>query len=170
VWHAHPEERSLTRQIAAITDVLMAVVKAPTDRRWNPYAEVMARSEFRKRLEAASRGELVPVDHVKSIEHPLAAEMFEIRWQDINVTKVDDHGGMRFDTVHVRLLHAEPGCLGVTALALRAHEKLIVPDDSRATREAQDAEIAGATLVLEKALPEWLKSPARDLIRDTHSS
>lgn len=156
-WHERPDVRSVEVHLDLITDALMAVLKAPAGRRWNPYNEPMVRSEFRHRLAAAARGRLVPVDHVKSIEHPLAADLFEIRWQGITVSEVVD-GQVRHRDVQVRLLHAEPLRLGVIALALHAHEKTIVDGDRRATREAQDAEIVAAVEVYADALPRWLRS------------
>lgn len=156
-WYERPDVRSLQLHLDLITDVLMAVLKVPPNRRWNPYNEPMVRSEFRHRLAAAARGKLVPVDHVKSIEHPLAADLFEIRWQGIAVSEVVD-GKVRHDDIQVRLLHAEPLKLGVVALALHAHEKSIVDGNRRATREAQDAEIVTAVEVYAEALPRWLRS------------
>ncbi len=145
----------------------MEVVKTSPNRRWNPYLEAMVRSEFRHRLVLASRGELVPVDHVKSIDHPLATEMFEIRWQHVHVTEATESGKLRHRDVQVRLLHAEPGALGAAALGLHAHEKRVVVGDARATRAAQDAEIVVAVGVYRSAIAAWLnRSPALALQRD----
>lgn len=166
-WHARPDEGSLSRHVDLVTDELMDVVKAPAERRWNPYTETMVRREFRHRLMAATRGELVPVDHVKTIEHPLAAEMFEIRWQHVQITEQEADGRVRHRAAKVRLLHAEPDALGVVAIGLHAHEKLVVPDDARATRRAQDAEIEIAIGTYAAALPIWMgRSPAQPLHRD----
>jgi|GEM_PF-1041366 len=166
-WHARPDEDRLSEHVDAMTDALMDVVTAPAERRWNPYNETMARREFRHRLVEASRGALAPVDHVKSIEHPLAAEMFEVRWQNVRVTEAQADGRVRHRDVQVRLLHAEPQALGVVAVGLHAHEKLVVPGDARATRAAQDTEIAHAAAVYATTLPAWLaRSPAQPLRRD----
>lgn len=146
----------------------MYVVKAPANRRWNPYAEVYAQREFRSRLLAASRGQLVPVDHVKSIDHPLASEMFEIRWQHVRVTEAGDDGRLRHRAVQVRLLHVEPLELGVVAVGLHAHEKQVIPGDPRKTRQLQDVEIVEAARIYSVAGPQWLrKLPAVGLRRDT---
>ncbi|UZN02679.1 hypothetical protein [Cellulomonas sp. S1-8] len=170
-WHAIPDRHLLSEHVDAITEVLMDVVTAPAGRRWNPYNATMARREFRHRLVEASRGALTPLDHVKSIEHPLAAEMFEVRWQHVRVTEERPDGRLRHRDAQVRLLHAEPGALGVVALGLHAHEKVVVPGDARATRAAQDAEIVRATSVYATALPVWLtRSPVQPLQRDLDGS
>ena len=166
-WHASPSETRLSVHVEAITDALMSVVKAPPQRRWNPYLETMVRQEFRQRVMAASRGALKPIDHVKSITDPLAAEMFEIRWQHVQVTEVQDDGRPAHRPIQVRLLHAEPDHLGVVVLALHAHEKRVVVDDARATRAAQDAEIREAVGIYAQALPMWLaRSSVGPLLRD----
>ena len=165
-WHACPDLGSLDGHIDALVRALVNVLKEPACRRWNPYAETMAQREFRHRLVAASRGDLIPVDHVKSVQHPMAAEMFEIRWQHVNVTEVVD-GKTRHRQAQVRLLHAEPARLGLVALGLHAHEKRVVRGDARATRAAQDREIETAIGVYARALPEWLKRSSTWLDRDT---
>ncbi len=166
-WHARPEVSTQAEHVDAIAGALMDVVKAPPERRWSPYASIMLEREFRHRLAAASRGELEPLDHVKSLDHPLAAEMFEIRWQHVPVTEATVDGGVRHRDVRVRLLHAEPAALGVVAIGLHAHEKVVVDGDARATRDVQDAEILKAVGIYAAALPTWLaRSPAADLRRD----
>jgi hypothetical protein len=113
----------------------------------------------------------VPVDHVKHIETPLVADMFEIRWSKVNIAELDAEGRERGQSVEVRLLHAEPDALGVCAIGLHAHEKVIVPDDARATRAAQDAEIATAVGVYATTIPALLRSsPARALRRNPQRS
>lgn len=107
-WRGCLEECEQTRHIDAIVEALMDVVVQVPGRRWNPYTGTYARSEFAHRLVAASQGELEPMNHVKHIDTPLAAGMFEIRWQDVRVGEVDSAGRERGRGVHVRLLHAEP--------------------------------------------------------------
>ncbi|ASR55530.1 hypothetical protein [Cellulomonas sp. PSBB021] len=166
-WHGCPEIRTQDEHLDVIAAELMAVVKARPERRWSPYAAIMLEREFRQRLAAASRGELKPIEHVKSLDHPLAAEMFEIRWQHVPVTEVTHDGGVRHGVVQVRLLHAEPAALGVVAIGLVPHEKLVIEGDARATRDLQDAQIMQAVGIYAAALPGWLaRSPAADLRRD----
>ncbi len=127
--------------IAAAVDALMAAVDSPA-RRWNMYNKAFTRREFTKRLEAASRGELVPVDQVKPVEDPDAEWLFEIRWADLALQEQRQGEALsRHITIEARLYHAEPLSLGVVAIGLHAHEKAIVEDDPKATRQAQDLEI-----------------------------
>lgn len=138
-WHACEDDR----HIDAAADVLMAAVDGPS-RVWSPYAKIMARREFVKRLETAARGELVPVDHVKAIDEGSRQQidLFEIRWQGIPVTEINN-GRQEHKTVLARLLHAEPPSLPDAAVGLHAHEKVFF-DDSKTTRDAQDQEISTA--------------------------
>jgi len=150
-----------------MVDALMDAVGQAPNRQWNPYTETYARRDFRHRLMSASRGELTPVDHVKHMETPLVADLFEIRWSKVNVAELDAKGRERGRPVEARLLHAEPDAMGGCAIGLHAHEKVIVRNDARATRAAQDAEIATAVSVYATAVPALLrKSPACGLRRD----
>ena len=83
---------------------LMAALKEPANRRWNPYQEAMIRASFRKRLENASEGKLRPPGELKSLRG--GATLFEIRWRDINVREVNPLGNESYVQVEIRLIHA----------------------------------------------------------------
>ena len=103
----------------------------------------MAKAEFRKRLEKAAAGTLVPVDEIKPVGDGLCS-LFEIRWSGIQVTDVEPDGRQSFSTIQMRLLHAEPSDIGIDAVGLHAHEKVIVEGDPQMTRQLQDDQIATA--------------------------
>ena len=124
--------------ISLAVNALMAAIKEPTNRRWNPYQEAMIRASFRKRLEKAAQGELYPPEELKSLRGNDV--LFEIRWSqgEISVNEVNRVG----IPVEVRLIHAQPSDqLGRCILGLHAHEKVIIEGNPTATKAAQDAEI-----------------------------
>ena len=126
---------------------LMAAIKVPMNRRWNPYQETMIRASFRKRLEKAAEGKLRPPGELKSLRG--GATLFEIRWRDISVREVNPLGNESYAQVDVRLIHAQPfEQLGRCILGLHAHEKVIIKGDSDATKARQDAEIDFAESLL----------------------
>ena len=126
--------------ISLAVNALMAAIKVPTNRRWNPYQETMIRATFRKRLEKAAQGKLRPPGELKSLRG--GATLFEIRWRDINVREVDPLGNESYAQVEIRLIHAQPyDQLGLCILGLHAHEKTIIKGDRVATKARQDAEI-----------------------------
>ena len=126
--------------ISLAANTLMAAIKAPANRRWNPYQETMIRATFRKRLEKAAQGKLRPPGELKSLRG--GATLFEIRWRDIDVREVNPSGIDSYAQVEVRLIHAQPfDQLGLCILGLHAHEKVIIEGDPAATKAAQDAEI-----------------------------
>ena len=49
--------------ISLAVNALMAAIKEPTNRRWNPYQEAMIRASFRKRLEKPHKANF---DHRKN--------------------------------------------------------------------------------------------------------
>lgn len=122
--------------ISLAVNALMAAIKEPANRRWNPYLETFNRALFRKRLEKAARGKLYPPEELKSLRGDDV--LFEIRWRDIQVNEANRLG----IHVEVRLIHAQPyDQLGRCILGLHAHEKVIIEGDPAATKAAQDAEI-----------------------------
>lgn len=131
------------RHVEAAVNALFAAVSSP-DRVWNPWARASVRAEFRDRLETAMRGELVPIDQVKTLRFGPDVDMFEIRWQDVAVTDLDDQRHQVFHTVQVRLYYAEPPGIGMCVVGLHAHEKQTDGSDEDISR-AQDAEIFEAT-------------------------
>ena len=126
--------------ISLAVNALMAAIKEPTNRRWNPYQEAMIRASFRKRLEKAAQGKLRPPGELKSLRGGVT--LFEIRWRDIDVREVNSSGIDSYAQVEVRLIHAQPfDQLGLCILGLHAHEKVIIKGNPAATKAAQDAEI-----------------------------
>ena len=131
---------------------LMAALKEPMNRRWNPYQETMIRANFRKRLEKAAQGKLRPPGELKSLRGDVI--LFEIRWRDIDVREVNPSGIDSYAQVEVRLIHAQPyDQLGLCILGLHAHEKVIIEGDPAATKAAQDAEIDIAEHLLISGYP-----------------
>jgi hypothetical protein len=126
--------------VDAAVNVLMSAISGE-GRLWNPWTGTMVRQEFRSRIGKASRGELVPVDEVKPVDAANPPPMYEIRWQDINVTERDTDGGQRFKQVVVRMYHSEPPELPSHFIGHHAHEKDVDADDVNA---AQNEEIATA--------------------------
>lgn len=110
------------------------------ERRWNPYAWAMANSEFKKRLELACQGILIPVEEVKPIERGRAERLFEIKWTVPVQDELKD-GGYRFHDVQVRASHSEPVELPFGFVGLHVHEKFVVDGDDTATNELQNSAI-----------------------------
>jgi len=124
--------------ITLAVEALMGAIKAPENRRWNPYQEALIRAKFKKRLEKAAEGKLYPPEELKSLRGKDV--LFEIRWSqgEISVNEVNRVG----IPVEVRLIHAQPyDQLGRCILGLHAHEKVIIEGDPAETKAAQDAEI-----------------------------
>ena len=140
------------QHISLAVNALMAAIKKPANRRWNPYQETMIRANFRKRLENAAEGKLRPPGELKSLRG--GATLFEIRWRDINVREVNPLGNDSYVQVEIRLIHAQPyDQLGLCILGLHAHEKVIIEGDPAATKAAQDAEIDIAEHLLISGYP-----------------
>ena len=138
--------RTAQEHINLAVAALMAAIKEPMNRRWNPYQEAMIRASFRKRLKNAAEGKLRPPGELKSLRG--GATLFEIRWRDIDVREVNPSGIDSYAQVEVRLIHAQPEQLDLCILGLHAHEKVIVNGDPTATKAAQDAEIDKAEYLL----------------------
>jgi len=130
--------------ISLAVNALMAAIKKPANRRWNPYLDQINRAHFKKRLQRAAKGKLYPPEELKSLRGDDV--LFEIRWSqgEISVNEVNRVG----IPVEVRLIHAQPERLGRCILGLHAHEKVIIEGDSAATKAAQDAEIGIAESLL----------------------
>lgn len=140
--------------VDAAVEALMTAIKLDPRRRWNPYNEAAARREFAARIKLAIRGEAVPLKHVKDLGNDPVIPLFEIRWQnEINVTEVAEDGRTRYRKVEVRLIHVEPPDLGMCAIGLHAHEKIVVAGDKKRTRELQDVEIDLAIAVHNRGYP-----------------
>lgn len=125
-WFGLPKARA-GEDLDAATEAFMAALK-PEGRVWNPFAERMARSEFRDRVQAAARGELVPVDEVKPVDVRYPPPLYEIRWQGISVTdRIGD--GLVHSTALVRMYHSEPSRVPDHFIGHHVHEKLLNVDD-----------------------------------------
>lgn len=81
---------SAQEHISLAVNALMAAIKKPANRRWNPYQETMIRANFRKRLEKAAQGKLRPPGELKSLRGGVT--LFEIRWRDIDVREINPSG------------------------------------------------------------------------------
>jgi hypothetical protein len=125
----------------AVLQALWDAVQKP-GRRWNPWNSSIVKAEFKNRMGLAVKGQLVPMDHIKSLGDG-KANLFEIRWADITVTEGDEQGGVSFASIGVRLIHAEPVRISIGAVGLHAHEKHVGSTD-RQTHDAQDGQIACA--------------------------
>lgn len=147
-----------TTAIESAVDALFLAISTP-ERRWNMWTKNAVRSEFRKRLEAAERGELHPVDHVKRIGRASAVDMFEIRWQGITVHEIDNDGVVAYPSILARLLHVEPPEHPDHFAGIRAHEKQIGTNDAE-TASLQNAEIDAAVGTFWQYEPsDWGISP-----------
>lgn len=132
--------------VDAIVTSLMTALDSPT-RRWNPYNSAMVKAEFRKRLERASRGQLQPVDELKSLRGGRGF-LYEIRWNDINVVDVYSDQKQVHSKTNARLIHAEPNELGIAMLGLVVHEKR-----RGGTKRDQDDAIDEAERIFNAGLP-----------------
>ncbi len=139
-WFGFPPCEPHEDNIDAAVEVLMAKV-TPPGRVWNPWSGTMVKREFRHRIVHASKGELVPVDEVKPVDVANPPPLYEIRWQDINVTDRLEDGTQRFGKVAVRMYHSEPEEAPGHFIGHHAHEKDLTATDVNA---AQNEEIATA--------------------------
>lgn len=131
-------EEALDRAVAA----LLSSIQKPS-RLWSPYGLIMAKSEFRKRLQKAASGLLKPVDEVKGVDEEHVQPLYEIRWQGIDVLDRDDETSQQVHhKVLVRLYHSEPLAVPHLFIGHHAHEKIL--DASEGVYVAQDSEIAVA--------------------------
>lgn len=118
-WRYCPAEEDEGHIVAIVQALFDAIAGA--DRVWNPFSGAIVRAEFTNRLRKAAQGDLVPVDHLKSLRGG-RDNLFEIRWLDINVTERSG-GRIRHVTTGARLIHAEPLKVSVGMVGLLAHEK-----------------------------------------------
>lgn len=157
--HARPESRCSQRSsivfhwfdgldhsgqdpLEVAADEFMSALKGP-GRLWNPYAEAMTRSEFKKRVNKASRGELKPVEEVKGVDEERPAPLYEIRWQGITVhERGESDSPDRYMDVAVRMYHSEPTVVPDYFIGHHIHEKEVSDDVNIVA--AQDAEISKA--------------------------
>jgi len=121
------------------TEVFMSAI-SPPGRVWNPWTSTMIRREFRKRVQAAERGELQPVKEVKSVDEDNPPPLYEIRWQGVSVTSIQD-GAQTFSEVVVRMYHSEPPSVPSHFIGHHIHEKDVAASN---VYDAQDEEIAVA--------------------------
>lgn len=107
--------------VSAAVDAVFDALSSSATRRWNPWARGRVRGEIRDLIDAARAGEAVPIEHVKSLRGG-RDDMFELRFQDINVT--DDIDGKPVHSVtNARLNHVEPLVIRMGFLGINAFEK-----------------------------------------------
>lgn len=120
----------------------------------NPIQEADFEAQIEDRLSLAQDGELIPVDHVKTIRRKPAIEMFEIRWTDVSVNRRDRVSGLVAQEIaHVRLYYIEEGFNWVVGVHI--HEKVIIEEDEQATLDLQDVEIDEAIHFVEDHRDGW---------------
>lgn len=114
-------------------------------------------------LEAAEAGELRPLDHVKSISKARPLDIFEIRWNDLIVFKIDKVSSHYVKTsVLLRLYFVEEGDQWVVGLHL--HEKQKVKDRAEEAR-LQNLQIDKAIQVCKESSNENWGVSALDFCR-----
>lgn len=109
-------------------------------RRRNDYQDLDNEAMFAERIELAERGELVPMDHVKRIQSHPNLDMYEIRWEQVQVRATNPVTGLYEDAteVSVRLYYGEQG--GTWVVGVHTHEKEIC-DTDQATADSQNQQI-----------------------------
>ncbi|MFD1210973.1 hypothetical protein ACFQ36_02820 [Arthrobacter sp. GCM10027362] len=134
--------RSEPDHVQLAVEACLRAVDSDT-RVWNPFAKAMVKSEFKKRIERAALGQLVPVEEVKPVgQQPSPPPLYEIRWQDIAVTDRAPGAAPQdavFSKVIVRMYHSEPATLPDHFIGHHVHEKIISPAGD--THLLQDTEI-----------------------------
>ena len=140
-WWDCPKANNATH-ISATVDALVHAVKANPSYQWtNQYQEIYVRGLFKSVLDLACKGQLAPIDQVKSVDGAYPAELFEIRWNNIPVS-VMANGRQRRDVALLRLFYGETEHVSFMAVGLYAWEKpQYRPRDNERTREEQDAAI-----------------------------
>lgn len=135
-WQGAPRGCS----IEAAVEALMQAFEAE-DRWLNPYMRADLRSAFRERLKRAERGRLRTYQHVDNIARDPSVDLYEIRWGDLLVGRVDPVSRVNLPPIkaEARLYHVEfDGHYWV--VGLHAHDKRFGAG-ADADREAQDREI-----------------------------
>lgn len=130
------------KHLEATLNELMKVISGP-HRHQNEYRDATNRAEFRRLLKLAQKGKLVPGEHVKTVQYEPRIDMFEMRWQHVEVVSVDRVSGMLSDPheVAVRLYYVEEGEPWIVGLYVHEKEYCDQPEDTTA---AQDEHIARA--------------------------
>lgn len=118
-WRYLEAEDQKTHLDAMVAELFLAL--QGVRRRWSPAAEAHTKALFRRLLEKAARGDVVPVDEVKSLRGGRDS-LFELRWNDIDVFEIEGERRTYLRT-GVRLIHAEPIEVRLGAVGLLAHEK-----------------------------------------------
>lgn len=104
---------------------------------WNPYAEQMAKSEFKNRIKRAAQGDLKPVDEIKPVDVLNPPPLYELRWIDLAVTDRDPNGTVSYSTVQVRMYHSEPAEAPGYFIGHHAHEKLLDVIDVNTVQQSE---------------------------------
>lgn len=145
------ETLSMDRQdhIDAAVQAVYEALDGP-DRRWSPFSTASVKGDIRARIIMATRGELIPVDHVKSLRNGVG-DLFEIRWQGLAVANATPTG-LKYESALARLIHIEPTQVSVGAIGIRAFEKL----PSEEGKQIQEEQIDLAErYALECAREQW---------------
>lgn len=127
-------------------DQCVAALMAATGgvgRTTNPYLDADNQAKYETTLKKAQRGNLRPGDHVKTVTMDPAVDLFELRWNDVQVVPVNPVTGLvgNKTSVQVRLYYVESGEAWV--VGLYTHEKQI-GDSAEETTRLQDAHIRAA--------------------------
>lgn len=141
-YWAHFDGADIDDHIRHAVEMLFSVVERRGERAWNPYNATITKTAFRRRLQAAARGDLDPPGELKPLRGG-RGHLYEIRWQDVQVTNFLSDRSVEHRNVLVRLIHTEPPQLPASVIALHAHEKDITGSESE-IHDAQDSEIAQA--------------------------
>lgn len=109
---------------------------------FNPYTEAFVEAQIEDRLLVAERGRLKPVEHIKRIQRSGKLDLFEIRWNNIELSRVLDKASGLVgspETVPIRLYIVEADQPKVVGLLI--HRKVIVEGETEETRRRQNCEI-----------------------------
>jgi hypothetical protein len=144
IWFGEPPQGTYSAVQAAT--LAFSTIMKPAGRLWNPYSWAITKAEFKKRLEIAMAGQLVPVAEVKDISRGAEAHLYEIRWTFTVLEHRAD--GVKINReIEVRQYHAEPAELPFAFVGLHVHEKNTDPDQD--IRALQNVEIDHAVALYE---------------------
>lgn len=131
----------------------MACVAGDPRRSLTLMVERDIRAEFKARINSAIKGRLKPEEECKPLRSD--PELYEIRWSDLSIPRKDLASGLYLDPdhAHFRLYYGERADRD-WFIGVHVHEKVIVPNDPRATDEGQQEEIDEAVRIFQ-APGDW---------------
>ncbi|GAA0422530.1 hypothetical protein GCM10009543_16910 [Leifsonia naganoensis] len=97
----------------------------------------ITKSEFKRRLQKAQAGRLMPVEEVKAVDVRNPPPLYEIRWSGVTVTDREENGSQRHCEVEVRMYHSEPADAPSHFIGHHAHEKRIDVEDVNAEQQRE---------------------------------